>query len=183
MRRFKLKLLPLFLLILLGCATFSQKNYDETVSEWKSYEDVEKWMKRYFSYDMRRFNESIYEWKSFKKPTSVRKPKETFELRSGVCFDAARFVKETLNRIDPSYEAEIVFIVRDTHHHFACSFRKDGKLYIMDYGATYQSLRGVHGPYNSLIEYRKFLEMNSPVGVKILNVKFGWPKDFEKYLE
>jgi hypothetical protein len=179
----KIKLLLLFFLILFCCATAPIKTYDETVSEWKSYKDVAKWMSSYFSYDMRRFDESMSEWRSYKKYLSIRTPQETFELKSGVCFDATRFAKETLNRIDPSYEAEIVFIVRDIHPHFACSFQKDGKLYIMDYGATYQSLIGVHGPYNSLGEYWKFLELNGPPGVKIRNVKFGWPKGMEKHVK
>lgn len=179
----KIKLLLLFFLLLFGCATAPIKTYDETVSEWKSYEDVAKWMSGHFSYDKRRFDETMSESRSYKTWPSVRTPKETFELKSGVCFDAERFAKETLNRIDPSYEAEIVFILRDTYPHFACSFQKDGKLYIMDYGASYQSLIGVHGPYNSLGEYWKFLELNGPAGVKIRNVKFGWPKEMEKQLK
>ena len=35
----KLKLWPLFFLILFGCAAVPIKTYDEKVSEWKSYKD------------------------------------------------------------------------------------------------------------------------------------------------
>ena len=175
-RRFKLKLLSLFFLILFGCATVPTKTYDETVSEWKSYKDVAKWMSWHFSYDMKRFKEKY-------SIESVRTPQETFELKSGVCFDAARFTKETLNRIDPSYEAEFVFIRREIVDHYVCSFKKDGKLYIMDYGASYRSLIGVHGPYNSFEEYKKFLERNGPPGLKILSVTFGWPEWMEKLVK
>jgi len=178
-RRFRFKLLPLFFLILFGCATVPTKTYDETVSEWKSYKDVATWMSRHFSYDMKKFKTEY----SYDNPKPVRTPKETFELKSGVCFDAARFTKETLNRIDPSYEAEIVFIHRENIDHFVCSFKKDGKLYIMDYGASYRSLIGVHGPYNSLEDYKKFLERNGPPELKILSVTFGWPKSMEKLVK
>src|SRR4030066_1727302 len=86
----KIKLLLLFFLLLFGCATAPIKTYDETVSEWKSYKDVAKWMSRHFSYDMERYKESMKK-QAFDNPMPVRTPKETFELKSGVCFDAARF--------------------------------------------------------------------------------------------
>jgi hypothetical protein len=69
-----------------------------------------------------------------------------------------------------------VFIDRDTVDHYVCSFKKDGKLYIMDYGASYRSLIGVHGPYNSLEGYKKFHERNGPTDLKVLSVTFGWPE-------
>ena len=177
-----LKLLLLFFLILFGCATVPTKTYDETVFEWKSYKDVAKWMSRHFSYDMERYKESMKEH-TFDNPMPVRTPKETFELKSGVCFDAARFVKETLNRINPSYEAEIVFIAREPHGHYVCSFKKDGKLYIMDYGASYRSLIGVHGAYDSLEDYKKFHERNGPPNFKILSITFGWPDGMKKAIK
>lgn len=178
----KLKLLPLCFLILFGCATVPTKTYDETVSEWKSYKDVGKWMSLYFSYDMERYKESIKNH-TLENPMPVRTPKDTFELKSGLCFDAARFAQETLNRINPSYEAEIVYIAREPHSHFACSFKKDGKLYIMDYGASYRSLIGVHGPYNSLEDYKKFHERNGPPNFKILAIKYGWPEWMKKAIK
>ena len=117
-RRLKLTFLSLFFLILFACATIPAKNYEETVSQWKSYKDVARWMDLYFSYDMKRLDECLG-----KPPYAmpVRTPQETFELRSGVCFDAARFAKEVLNRIDPSYEAEVVtMICRPLPNHFVC---------------------------------------------------------------
>jgi hypothetical protein len=36
------------------------------------------------------------------------------------------------------------------------SFKKEGKLFIMDYGTPYEEITGVHGPYDSLDEYKKF---------------------------
>ena len=130
-------------------------------------------MNLYFSYDVKRLEEAL-EKHGYGMP--VRTPQETFELKSGVCFDAARFAQETLNRIDPSYEAEVVFMdCRPFVNHFVCSFRKDGKLHIMDYGIRARNLIGVHGPYNSLEEYKKFYEWNHPRMPKVRSITFGWP--------
>jgi len=174
--RVSLKFLLLFSLILFGCATVPVKTYEETVSQWKSYKDVAKWMSWHFSYDMKRLKEGI-EKHTYDNPMAVRTPEETFRLKSGVCFDGARFVKETLNRIDPSYEAEIVFIDREgLVDHYVCSFKKDGKLFIMDYSTSVRNWIGIHGPYNSLEEYKKFFERNDPHRIKVLSITFGWPE-------
>jgi hypothetical protein len=179
--KFRFLVLPIFIVVLFACAFVPTKTYEETVFEWKSYKDLAKWMNWHFTYDMRRREAGF--------PIPVRTPEETFELKSGVCFDAARFAKETLNRIDPSYEAEIVYIhriwyiQRENNFHFVCSFKKDGKLYIIDYGTTDRSLIGVHGPYNSLEEYKKFIEWNGPPGLKVLSVTFGWPHFLERFVK
>lgn len=176
-RRLKLKFLPIFFLLLFACATVPVKTYEESVSEWKSYKDVAKWMSSNFSYDMGRLREVIEKY-SHDILLLPRTPKETFELKSGVCDDAALFAKETLNRIDASYQAEIVFIdfIRGPIGHVVCSFRKDGKLYIMDYGTPTKSVEGVHGPYNSLEEYKKFYETWHPGKPIIKSISFGWPE-------
>ncbi len=135
------------------------KTYDETVSEWKSYQDLVKWMENDFSFDNERYEK-------FEGTLPLpRSPEETFQLKSGIYIDAARFSKETLNRINPSYKAQIVILVIRPHgfNHYVCSFRKDGKLFILDYGTPYKEVTGVHGPYSSLEEYRKFWEKHRPM--------------------
>jgi hypothetical protein len=94
---------------------------------------------------------------------------ETFKLQSGVYIDAAFFIKGTLNRINPSYEAKIVVILIRPYgnNHYVCSFKMDGKLYIMDYGTPYKTVTGFHGPYNSLEEYKQFYEKNHPIKRRI----------------
>jgi hypothetical protein len=136
-----------------------QKTFDETVSEWKSYEDLVKWMENDFSFDKERYEK-------FNGTLPVpRPPEETFQLKSGIYIDAAMFLKETLNRINPSYQAQIVILImrRYGFNHYACSFRKDSKLFIMDYGTPYKEITGVHGPYSSLEEYKKFYEKHHPM--------------------
>ncbi len=156
--RFKIKCLPIFILFLFACAIISIKTYDETVSRWKSYKDLKKWMEKDFSLDTERF-------KRFEGTLPPpRTPEETFKLKSGIYIDAAIFAKETLNRIDPFYQAKIVVLLLGRGaNHYACSFKKEGKLFIMDYGTPYKTMVGVHGPFNSLGEYKVFFEKNHPV--------------------
>lgn len=176
MTRLRLKIFPIYVLLLFACATIPVKTYDETVVQWKSYKDVAGWMNRHFSYDMTRLKEMLQ-----KDPHlfSMRTPGETFELKSGVCFDAALFAKETLNCIDPSYNAKVVFILHPhSPNHFVCSFEKDGKLFIMDYGTPIRNMVGVHGPYNSLEEYKKFYERYHPKIKHVQSITYGFPKDW-----
>jgi hypothetical protein len=141
----------------------SEKSYIEKVSQWKSYEDLVRWMEKDFSVDMERF-------KKFEGTLPVpRAPHETFQLKSGIYIDAAIFAEETLNRIDPSYKARVVVLVTRPSglNHYVCSFRKEGKLFIIDYGTPYKEVTGVHGPYPSLDGYKKFYEKNHPMKIHI----------------
>ncbi len=154
---FKAKCIPIFFLFLAACGIIFVRSYDETVSRWKSYKDLERWMEKEFSFDTERFER----FKGTLPPP--RPPEETFKLKSGIYIDAAIFAKETLNRIDPSYRAQIVvlFIGRGANH-YVCSLKKDGRIFIMDYGTPFRTMVGVHGPFNSLEEYRAFFEKNHP---------------------
>ena len=144
------------------------KTYAEAVSQWKSYQDLANWFEKDFSLDAERF-------KQFEQTLPPpRTPEETYRLRSGIYIDAATFTKETLNRIDPSYKAQIVVIIMRPYgyNHYVCSFKKDGKIFIMDYGSPNKKITGVHGPFNSLEEYKKFYENNDPVKRHIEAVRF-----------
>jgi hypothetical protein len=135
------------------------KTYDETVSGWKSYQDLVKWMENDFSFDKERYEK-------FERTLPVpRTPEKTFQLKSGIYIDAAMFIKESLNRINPSYNAQIVILIIRPYgfNHYVCSFKMDGKLFIMDYGTPYKEVTGVHGPYSSLEEYKKFYEKQHPM--------------------
>jgi hypothetical protein len=135
-----------------------EKTYTEAISQWKSHQDLVKWMERDFSFDVERY-------KRFEGTLPIpRTPEETFQLKSGIYIDAAMFLKENLNRINPSYKAQIVILIIRPYgfNHYVCSFRMDGKLFIMDYGTPYKEVTGVHGPYNSLDEYKRFYEKHHP---------------------
>jgi hypothetical protein len=145
-----------------------EKTYDETVSEWQSYQDLVKWMENDFSFDRERYEK-------FERTLPVpRTPEKTFQLKSGIYIDAAMFAKETLNRMNPSYKAQIVILIIRPYgfNHYVCSFKKDGKLFIMDYGTPYKEVTGIHGPYNSLEEYKKFYEKHDPMKREIEAISY-----------
>ena len=140
-----------------GKATL-MKSYEATVSQWKSYEDVIKWMEKDFSFDKERY-------KKFEGTLPLpRSPEETLHRKSGIYIDAAEFLKKTLNRINPSYQAQIVVILvrPNIFNHYVCSVKKEGKLFVMDYGTPYREITGFHGPYLSLEEYKIFYEAHHP---------------------
>ena len=166
-------LLPVFTVVVFACATVPTKTYEETLSQWKSYKDADKWMRSHFSFDVKRAKES-----AGKPQANPRSPEETFKLKSGVCFDSAYFLKDVLNRIDPSYEAKVIKVEVSPFptffHDFVCSFNKEGKLFIMmQYGSIFSNMVGVHGPFNSLDEFKKYYESIHPrakEGLKVARV-------------
>ena len=146
----------------------SVMTYSETVSGWNSYKEFVRWIDKDFSLDLDRFKR--YEGKF---PPS-RTPEETFRLRSGIYVDVAVLARETLNRINPLYKARIVVIIMRPYgyNHYVCSFGDGGKIWILDYGTPYKEVTGLHGPYNSLQEYRVFYEKNHPLKRKIEAVTY-----------
>lgn len=147
---------------------FRGRDYVEAISDWKSHLDLVKWMEEVFSFDAKRY-------KKYEGTLPVpRTPEETFQLKAGIYIDAAFFLKETLNRIDPQYGPRVVILMTrpPRFNHYVCSFKKDGKLFIMDYGTPYKEITGTHGPYNSLEEYRKFYEKAHPAKRKIEAIRY-----------
>lgn len=169
--------LVISLLILSFSGFASDKAYDQTVSSWKSYEDVGKWLNRNFSFDKDRQKAIQLRLKS-QGPTGllVRAPDKFFENSRGYCADSANFALRSLNRIDSKYNARWVFVenAKGRPNHWVTAFDHNGKLYIMDYGAgdKWQPMQGVHGPYDSLEEYRRFLASLSLPGFGVGEVAF-----------
>jgi hypothetical protein len=160
----------IWVLILTSCSTMKSAVYEEKLAQWTSYQDVASWMKANFYYDMDR-NRMILGTKP-----QPRTPDQTFKLKSGVCYDAAVFARDTLNRIDPKYDAKIVFIKNSfgPPNHWATTFTMDGKLYIMDYGASssWGKMNGIHGPYDSLHGYEEFLSSLTIPRFEVGQVKY-----------
>lgn len=147
---------------------FIGNTYAETISEWKYYQDLVKWMENEFSFDAERY-------KKYEGTLPVpRTPEETFQLKSGIYVDIAPFLKETLNRINRSYNAKIVVLMTRPYrfNHYVCSFQKGGRLFIMDYGTPFKEVTGVHGPYASLEEYKKFYEKRHPIKREIEAISY-----------
>jgi len=165
MKKFKLISLIFFLLVV-GCAGIQQarddlNNYKQTVSTWTSYKDVEQWFIENFEYDHGRF----LLWRNHGISGGLQNPEDLFKTKTGVCTGAAFFVHETLWKINPKYKPRpnyFQFSNARGDDHYVCSFRLDGKLYIMDYGVPRGHRRfggrGTHGPFDKLSDYKKFVE-------------------------
>lgn len=91
----------------------------------------------------------------------ARAPQSTFEGKTGYCTDSANFALQALNRINPEYQAKLIYIKNQygQPHHWVTGFINDGKIMAMDYGAgpEWTGVNGVHGPYDSLEQYAEFL--------------------------
>lgn len=94
------------ILVVSSSGIAAEKTYDQAVSNWKSYEDVGKWLKRNFSFDKNR-QKMIQKRLKTQGPSGlvVRAPEKLYDNSRGYCADAAYFVLHTLNRIDPGYNA------------------------------------------------------------------------------
>jgi hypothetical protein len=178
----KWRLLFLFIIFTsVSCVSVPLKTYEKTVSQWTTYEDVANWMRKYYSYDMAKARK--YEGQYIPghplPPHPVKTPQQSFLEKKGMSFDAANFAKDALNRINPSYAAEVVYIENRPYfkpNHLVCSFRKDGELYILDYGVPKKSgRRGVFGPFINLDEYAAFYIIQHPKIIRISSISFGWP--------
>lgn len=170
------KILFLFftVIVLSGCNTVP---YKETVSTWKSHEDVASWLDNNFSFSKWRQQEVQQRLKRRGAGGLLaRNPETLFHSSSGYCVDAANFAIYHLNMIDPAYNARWVFISNDMGrpHHWVAAFDYNEKLYIMDYGAgpKWNAMKGVHGPYNDLLEYRDYLRTLSLPGMKVGSVYY-----------
>jgi len=167
-----------------ACASIPVRSYDQEVSQWTSYEDVQNWMRKYYSYDMQKVRKYQGKYTPGQAlPCPVKTPEESYAERTGMCFDAANFAKDALNRIDPSYEAEVVHIENRPYfkpNHVVCSFRMNGKLYILDYGVPRKTgRRGVFGPFDSLEAYKDFYIEQHPKVTRVKSISFGWPDYFK----
>lgn len=169
--------LGISMLIVSSLGFASDGAYDRAVSSWKSYEDVGKWLNGNFAFDKERQNTIQQRLKS-EGPSGllVRAPDKLFLNSKGYCGDSANFALTSLNRIDPNYNARWVFIknAKGRPNHWVTAFDRNGQLYIMDYGTgdKWQAMQGIHGPYNSLDEYRSFLASLSIPGFGVGEVAF-----------
>ena len=133
MKTYHFLILSMFFLV--GCQTAP---YKETVSSWKSHEDVGKWLESNFAFDKYR-QRVIQKRLRSQGPDGllVRNPKKLYENSSGYCADSANFALHQLNDMDPNYNARWVFVenAQGRPNHWVTAFDYQGKVYVMDYGA------------------------------------------------
>lgn len=142
--------------------------YPATVNIWKSDKDVANWLKNNWKFD--KSTQPTLGKSAINEP--IMSAEETYDNPKGWCKDAANFGVETLNKINPNYKAGYIFIenkVKGQPNHWVTGFRKNGKLYVIDYGAGHHwnSIMGFHGPYNDLKEYENFLKGVNAQGFEV----------------
>jgi len=142
--------------LLSSCATANKyPTYQDALNNWTSYHDVASWLNTHFNFSWSRVSHA-------QKEGLVRKPENLYDIRKGYCIDAALFAKRSLNKIDPDYKAQLIYIDNiqaNENDHWVTGFYDKDQLYVMDYGAGigWNSMNGVHGPYESLDQYHGFL--------------------------
>jgi hypothetical protein len=129
-------------------------SYDDALAAWKSPEDIAEFAASRFVYDRSRALELAESAAADTRPP-IRAPRDTFSRPHGVCLDLARFGVETLNRIDPGYQARYLMIEfapvvvdgRTLRRHWIATFRRDGALWFF---ADSARPGDVAGPYASV---------------------------------
>ncbi|MEA1913925.1 MAG: hypothetical protein U9N30_01280 [Campylobacterota bacterium] len=171
-----------FVLILLCVGTFAHATqYEDTIKNWETPQDVAQWMKSDWRFDMGIAQSIVHKIKTQGASASVAKSaQETYQSPKGWCKDAANFAKETLNNMDEKYDAGYIFIrnKKGPPHHWVTGFNYQGKLFVMDYGAgkEWADMMGLHGPYDSLDDYSEFLSTIHHRNFKLDYVMWNTPR-------
>lgn len=129
-------------------------SYDQALSNWKTAEDINRWVAGSFVYDRARAIKLSSNRKNKKKGISIYKPSDFFVTKAGICVDLARFGVETLKKIDPNSDPNYLMIEFDPIQingntfrlHWLVSFKKDGKKYFF---CDSKRPGFIAGPYNN----------------------------------
>ena len=164
---------------LMAAAGMSDANPDEyvaTVSKWTSDKDVGAWLDDNFIFSKSRQN-TIRKRLKNQGPSGllIRNPETLFKDKVGYCADSAYFALDALRRISPEYNPRWVFVensVKGKANHWVTGYTVEDKLYIIDYGAghSWDAMNGIHGPYDSLEDYKEFLASLKIRGFKVADV-------------
>lgn len=90
-------------------AHVGHRSYDDALANWKTPEDIARWARDAFRYDLDRALD-LAEDSPVRANTEVYTPRETFDARSGTCVDLCRFAVETLRAIDPATPVHYLMI-------------------------------------------------------------------------
>lgn len=157
------KLISIVYIFVFGLTLMYSSDYKDTLNTWKSHDDVANWMKNNWEFNYKVAKQVVSKIrKEGPRAVVLKTEEETYENPNGWCKDAAAFTKGALNKINPDYQAEYIFIsnkVKGAPDHWSTEFTYNGKIYVIDYGAgkKWKNLMGIHGPYDSIDEYAQFL--------------------------
>jgi hypothetical protein len=148
------KAIAIILFFFLSSPPSWAETYNEWVENCRSYKDVALWLNHHFRYEKDRNGDGQPFSKGNKKRPGIQRLEEIFQSRYGCTLDASLFAKDTLNRINPDYRAEIIYLSLDrSQAHYLCGFILGENLFIMDYGNLYENMIGTHGPFKNLDHY------------------------------
>jgi hypothetical protein len=134
---------------------FVSPSWAETYSNWlarcKSYKDVANWLNENFYCDG---EDARGQNPGKMKSPPARSAEEVFRRKTGISLDAAQFAKDSLNRINPEYRAEVFHLGGEkSRGQYVCGFHVGGRLFVMDYANPREKIMGTHGPFRNLGEY------------------------------
>jgi len=153
------------------------ETYENWIARCRSYKDVAEWLNENFLYDLNGTRKGANPGRYNRRFVKIKDIQETFQCKTGMSAEAAVFTKHSLNRINPNYRAEIIYLLAENSSaHYVCGFHLGGKLFIMDYGSPYENMIGTHGPFDNLDEYvQKFYLKYHPLHLQLQSYNTGWP--------
>jgi hypothetical protein len=169
--------ISIILFFLLSSTPSWAETYDQWVESCRSYKDVAVWLNHNFRYEKDQNGDGQLFSQGNKKRPRIQRLEEIFRYRCGCTLDASLFARETLNRINPDYRAEIIYLSPDrSQAHYLCGFFLGENLFIMDYGNLYENMIGTHGPFKNLDHYvHLFYFRRHPHQKKPQVYHFGFP--------
>jgi len=171
------KAIAIILFFLLSSTPSWAETYHQWVENCSSYKDVAVWLNHHFRYEKDQNGDGQLFSQGNKKRLGNQRLKEIFRSRSGCTLEASVFARETLNRINPDYRAEIIYLsLGRSQAHYLCGFFLGENLFIMDYGNFYENMIGTHGPFKNLDDYVQiFYFRRHPLHKKPPVYHFGFP--------
>jgi hypothetical protein len=169
--------IAILLFFLLSSTPSWAETYNQWVENCRSYKDVALWLNHHFRYEKDRNGDGQASSQGTRKRPRTQRLEEIFRSRCGCALDASLFARETLNRINPDYRAEIIYLSLDrSQAHYLCGFFLGENLFIMDYGNLYENMIGTHGPFKTLDHYVQiFYFRRHPHQKKPQVYHFGFP--------
>ena len=154
-------------------------SYNNALQQWSTIIQVNDWIKNNFSYDIERAKK-LAENGSDRGKVNIYLPSEFYQIKKGICVDLSRFTTETINKIDPSKNAQYLMIEFEP-------ITIDGKIIRKHWVAIYEDIKGYYvlgdskrpgyiaGPYKKvddfIIEYQKYRERKIVSWKVLLNYK------------
>lgn len=131
--------------------------YDKAIKDWKSVEDINKWIGQNFHYDMSRAV-ALGSKRNDGPKISIFSPNEFFTVKSGICVDLSRFAFETLKKVNPDTEAFYLMIDFEPieiqgsiiRKHWVLAYKHNDQFYVT---ADSKQPGVISGPFDSVQDF------------------------------